>query len=639
VAANDFFSDNLKKGFKMIRCAQRRTISKISASFLILFVASHAAVIADMWETPFSADFFPLAATYFLISSASGSVDETERGVEIKKKEEGPPESLQQPGTTRPALPEFTAPRGMPGIVLPPVLPSPEKEGTLWAGLRVHVRQINFAGNTAIKGDELREVSAAYENRTLTSEELGELCHKLTSLYVEKGYINSGAVIPDQKVVDGVITIQIIEGKLSNIEIAGNKWLRSSYIRNRIALAASVPFNINQLQEELLILQEDPLLRRISAQLLPGIKPGDAILKVMVDEETPYQIGLQISNNRSPSIGALHGEIFAVHRNISGWGDSMGVRYGRNTDGLEDGGDEVSLSYNLPLNAFDTTLRAYYDYSNSRVIEEPFDQIDIKSKLETVGVSISQPILKTLSNEVRLTLAAEKRRSESFLLGQPFSFSEGVENGVSNVTALRFAQEWLYRSPHQVLALRSNISWGIDALGATINDTGMDGRFLAWLLQVQWARLFERMNKTQIIFRTDLQLSRDPLLAMEKFSVGGATSVRGYRENQIVRDKAVVSSLECRIPILRLPISDLSNKQADGTVQLAPFFDWGWAENVDRPTPEPRTIASVGLGLRWDPTANIHMNIYWGYALRKIDNPHKDLQDYGFHFQLNVRFF
>ena len=78
---------------------------------------------------------------------------------------------------------------------------------------------------------------------------------------------------------------------------------------------------------------------------------------------------------------------------------------------------------------------------------------------------------------------------------------------------------------------------------------------------------------------------------------------------------------------MQLPIPGLSKGSSDGIVYLAPFFDWGWAESKDRPTPDPRTISGVGLGLRWDPTSKIQANIYYGYALRKIDrgSDNKDL--------------
>lgn len=616
----------------------RKLLFGIGEGIFILVVFWGNSIISDIYGAKYLVKVFSQTAGYLLICPANAS-EESEGDVETKRKEKAIPESLQPPGTTRPTLPEYRPPKVLPKIVSPPLLPKPKAEELLSAKLRVYVRKISFSANTAIKDDELQKISAPYENRTLTSEDLEELRRKLTMLYVERGYINSGAIIPDQKVVDGVITIQFIEGKLSEIDINGNKWLRSAYIRNRIALGAEVPFNINQLQEKLLLLQEDPLIRSIHSELIPGIKPGEAVLKTTVVEERPYQVGARISNDRHPSIGSLHGEIFAEHRNLSGWGDRLGVRYGKHTDGEDDGGDEVSLSYIIPLNAYNTALRAYYDYSDADVIEEPFDQLDIKSKWKTYGISITHPLLKTLSDEVRLTLAGENRKSDSYLLGQPFSFSEGAENGVFKETVLRFAQEWQYRSQLQVFALRSNISWGIDALNATIIDDGPDGQFLFWMLQVQWARLLENLHRTQLVFRTDLQLSQDPLPAMEKFSVGGLRTVRGYRENQLVRDNAVVSSLECRIPVFRLPIPVVSKKPTDGTVHLVPFFDWGWAENTDRPTPDPRTISSLGLGLRWDPSSNIHADIYWGYALRNIDNPNDDLQDHGFHFQLFINLF
>lgn len=563
-------------------------------------------------------------------------ISSPQKGMSIEEKQEISPESLQPPSATRPTLPGYETPRKAPDIALPPLAPLPEKKEMLSGRLSLLVRKITFSGNTALSNEELQTVSVSYENRVITSEELEELRIKLTALYIGKGYINSGVVIPDQKITDGVIVLHIIEGKLTTIDISGNTWLRSSYIRNRLALGTKPPFNINNLQERLFLLQDDPRIRRINAELIPGVKPGEAILKAKVEEERPYQVGFQVSNNRPPSIGSLHGEVFATHRNLTGWGDTLGLRYG-----MTEGAHEYSASYLIPLNAYETDLRLYYDSPDTKVIENPFDRIDIRSKSETYGISFSHPFIKTIEKELRLSLSGEYRRSETSLLGQSYSFSEGVEDGKSSISALRFVQEWQSRSQVRVFALRSVISLGVAALGATRHESRPDGKFLAWLFQIQYARLLENLRKTQVIFRTDLQLTADPLLSMEKYSLGGATTVRGYRENQLVRDNAVVSSIEFRIPTVQLPIPGLSKGSSDGIVYLAPFFDWGWAENKDRPTPDPRTISGVGLGLRWDPTSKIQTNIYYGYALRKIDreSANKDLQDSGVYFQVTTRFF
>ena len=73
-------------------------------------------------------------------------------------------------------------------------------------------------------------------NRELTSEDLETLRVALTLLYVNNGYVNSGAILPDQTVTEGVVTYQIIEGSLSAVDVEGNRWFRDSYFQKRFLL-------------------------------------------------------------------------------------------------------------------------------------------------------------------------------------------------------------------------------------------------------------------------------------------------------------------------------------------------------------------------------------------------------------------
>jgi hemolysin activation/secretion protein len=196
------------------------------------------------------------------------------------------------------------------------------------------------------------------------------------------------------------------------------------------------------------------------------------------------------------------------------------------------------------------------------------------------------------------------------------------------------------RRPNQVLAARSIFSVGLDALGATTNPRDLpDGQFFAWLGQFQWVRrLWDTEN--QLLVRADLQLAEDPVLPLEKLGVGGATTVRGYRENLLVRDNGFIGSVEFRFPVFRLPLPLISEGPQDGRVQLATFYDFGWSDNTDAPTPDPNTISSLGIGLRWDPHRQIHEELYWGIALREVDEQgEEDLQDSGIHFALDIRLF
>jgi len=129
----------------------------------------------------------------------------------------------------------------------------------------------------------------------------------------------------------------------------------------------------------------------------------------------------------------------------------------------------------------------------------------------------------------------------------------------------------------------------------------------------------------------------DDLLPLEKLSIGGATTVRGYRENVITRDNGLISSLELRIPLWQSTI--LSDNPEEGLIEFATFMDYGRSWNADSDTPDPKDIYSVGIGLRWTPSKKIHANLYWGYALRDVKEPdEKDLQDDGVHFDLSILF-
>ncbi|MEN8133280.1 MAG: ShlB/FhaC/HecB family hemolysin secretion/activation protein [Pseudomonadota bacterium] len=194
------------------------------------------------------------------------------------------------------------------------------------------------------------------------------------------------------------------------------------------------------------------------------------------------------------------------------------------------------------------------------------------------------------------------------------------------------------RSPEQVLALRAIFNVGIDAFSATTNASELpDGQFFYWLGQFQWLRRLWDSNN-QVLIRSDVQLSADPLLSIEKFAIGGARTVRGYRENLLVRDSGFVASLEFRVPVFRLPLPGVSKAPEDGRVYLAPFYDFGWSENTSTPTPDPKTISSIGIGLRWDPNSKVRGQLYWGYALRNVaTGAEHDLQDDGISFRLDIQ--
>jgi hemolysin activation/secretion protein len=543
------------------------------------------------------------------------------------------PGGISRPGEFRPALPELGAPPEAP-VEVPVAPPSPAEEKVPY-GVRVFVKEIRLTGNTVFTTDELKTITAPYENRVVASSELEDLRVALTRYYIDRGYINSGAVIPDQKVVDGVIQMIIVEGRLTNIEVSGNTHLNSDYIKDRLELGAGPPLNVKDLQDQIQIMLQSPVVETLNSQLRPGDRPGEANLTTSVKEGPRVQFIPVIDNRLSPPLGDVRFLPQAYIYDLTGRGDVLSTSLG-----LADGLTDPSATWSIPLNAHDTTLTLLAEHADSEVENGPFKDLDIKNKTDTYGFRVGHPFYRTPDQTFSMSLGLDLRKSHSELLGEDFAFTPGVpSDGEVKASIIRFSQEWTKRGAQQVLAARSQFSIGVDAFDATINsgktpdgDDLPSGKFVAWLGQFQWAR---RLGEDwgEVIFRTDLQLTNDSLFTMEQFSVGGALSVRGYRENQIVRDYGYDVSLEYRYPLMKDP-------SGRSILAVAPFVDAGGARNNDLPNgPNPRTLSSAGLGLRWDPVEKVHAQVYWGYGFRDVENDSYSLQDDGVHFLISANLY
>ncbi|MGD8311996.1 MAG: ShlB/FhaC/HecB family hemolysin secretion/activation protein, partial [Gammaproteobacteria bacterium] len=432
------------------------------------------------------------------------------------------------------------------------------------------------------------------------------------------------AVIPDQQVTNDVIDIQIIEGELTAIDVSGNDRLRSGYISKRIALGAGPPLNIVKLGERLQILQQDPRIERLNAALAPGARPGESRLDVEVTEARPYELSIGYDNHQPPSVGGDEARIRGIDRNLTGFGDTFGFEYDEG-QGL----DEWSVDYALPVDRHDTTLALYYSSIESNVVSDPFDVLDIKGTEETWSLSIARPLHLSVNRTLTPGLSLDLRRNRTYLLGEPFAFTTGTDDGKTRLSVVRYSMEWLDRGRNKVLAARSLLSAGIDAFGATVNGEPRDGKFIAWLGQFQWARRIADSD-SQFIFRASAQAANGGLPSIEQYAIGGFDTVRGYRENRLIGDAGLTASMEARIPVY-------SNASGAFHLQLVPFIDYGQVRERTDGDISPDNISSAGIGLLGSLFGRIDMELYYGYPFRNFDDPDDDLQDEGVTFSLTVR--
>ncbi|WP_196525134.1 ShlB/FhaC/HecB family hemolysin secretion/activation protein [Nostoc commune] len=539
-----------------------------------------------------------------------------------------PPQDVQPPSPSPVPSPELPQPLPPPAELFPPSAPTLTPEEPLPGNFpqNIVVERFEVLGSTVFSPEELALATAEFTKRPISLTQVYQARSKITDLYVQNGYITSGAYIPPQTIQSGVVKIQVVEGKLEDIQVTGTRRLNPNYVRSRLAIATSAPLNRQRLLEALQVLQLNPLIQNVTAELSAGSQTGASLLEVKISEAKTFSSPIVLDNGRSPSVGSFRRGLRLNEANLLGLGDGLSLGY-TNTDGS----NSFDASYTLPLNPRNGTLSFNYGTTSSNVIEPAFKSLNIESASRYYELTFRQPIVQTPTQEFALGFTASRRESEASyfpfrVVRLPFPGLGADEQGRTRVSALRFFQEWTSRNSREVIALRSQFSLGIDVLNPTINQNLPDSRFFAWQGQAQWVRLLA--PETLLLLRLNTQLASRTLLPIEQIGLGGQDSIRGYRQDYLLTDNGTFVSAEVQVPILRLP-------QIDSTLQVIPFVDFGvgWNSSGSQ-NPDPNTLAAVGLGLRLSQGDRFTVRLDWGIPLVSVNSNDRTLQENGLYFSL-----
>ena len=541
-----------------------------------------------------------------------------------------PPSQIPQP----PSLPSDTIqvpeierePIETPSIPEPTFTPEiPQVEET------IVISDFRFIGNTVFTDEQLLEVAQPYLDREVSFAELVQLRLEITDLYVNSGYTTSGAYLPIEEnqsvnIRSATIAIQVIEGTVEEIDFGGDEHL-NQYVMARLNSAITPVLNQPKLEEALRLLQIDPLIASISANLSAGSQVGSSILTVQAEAQPHFQATIGTDNYRAPSAGSLQAEVQLSAANLLAQGEEFRIGYS-----LTEGSDGFSAGISVPLNANDTTLAFDYAQLDGQIIETPLDDFDIQTDSQVYSLSLRHPLIRRASDskieEFAVGISANRIESETTVAGFPFPLSPGAdEDGRTQITELTLSQEYLRQTRANALLMRSRLGLGLDAFDST-SRAEPNGQFLVWRGQALWLQSVG--EDSQLTISGDIQLTSDQLVPVRQFSIGGPTSVRGYRQDAVIADSGLTLTAELEIPVLESG----RNQQ----LSLIPFAGTGvgWNNGGDRAL-DQNFLASVGVGVQyeWEElTARLNYAIPFTY----VGIEGESLQENGFDFALGYQF-
>ncbi|MBS0307665.1 MAG: ShlB/FhaC/HecB family hemolysin secretion/activation protein, partial [Proteobacteria bacterium] len=244
----------------------------------------------------------------------------------------------------RPRLP-VTPPQ-----VLLPVQPAPSQHDP--RARRFRVNAFEMSGNTVFRARQLKTVVERYVDLELNLYDLNQAAESITEFYHARGYALARAVIPAQKVVNGVVQIRIVEGRIGKVTFSGNRRFSNKFLAARTgALQSGTLVTSQRLESSLLLLNDIPGLSA-KAVLSPGAEFGATDAEIKVTEKL-FSGNVSLNNSGRKETGENKVETSINLNSPFGWGDQLALSGSSTQHNLV---RYWKAAYSFPLNAAGTKL-------------------------------------------------------------------------------------------------------------------------------------------------------------------------------------------------------------------------------------------------------------------------------------------
>ncbi|WP_076754454.1 ShlB/FhaC/HecB family hemolysin secretion/activation protein [Ectothiorhodosinus mongolicus] len=463
----------------------------------------------------------------------------------------------------------------------PPAEPDPD-------AVTFTISRFELTGVTLIPEQDIQAVLADYLNREITFDDLDRALVKISDLYSKRGWF-ARPQLPAQDIIDGTVRINIIEGRLGEIQILDPEELAiAPELINRYMLARQTPGDF---------LNTDEVNRAIgNLNDLPGISagvvlsasetPGASDLLIQAAPTTALSTTISADNSGSRSTGRARATANAVWANPRGIGDQISSSLM-----FTEGNRFANFAYDIPVGYDGWRVNSSLSLLSYKNVLDEFALLDSKGSARTFAVTGNYPWIRTNTRTVRLTTGANHARYENELSGE-------IDN--KTVTTLTgglsgdFSDAW---GGGAFTLWSLNATWGEVSLDSKLRqrDSGdetrrgpqTEGRFAT--LSGNLARLQRLTPNTTLWVSLNGQLASKNLDSSQGISLGGPAGVRAYPVSEGSGDQAIIATVEIRHNF---------NDQLQGIA----FYDHGQVRQHRfdyRPetTTEPNTYELKGLGV------------------------------------------
>ena len=465
-------------------------------------------------------------------------------------------------------------------------------------------------------------------DRSLSDIEAARMA--LETFYRDSGYPTVVVNTPEQTVKQGVVRLEVIEGRISRVRVSGSRYFSLDQLRKEVpALTAGEVPHLPALQTQIAQVNSVTPDRRVTPVFRPGRTPGTVVVDLKVKDELPLHGDIEVNGRNSEDTTRTRTSTTLRYSNLFQKAHSaslMLMTAPENTDDVK----VAALTYVVPREGSNDVMAGYAVVTRSDVATA--GAITVLGDGTIVGARYIHPLaaLRRFSHNITLGLDY-KDFDESLLPGG----SETVNTPIDYVSLMgAYRGNWLHEDGHSTLG--AGVHFGVRGLGNTEKEFE-EKRFKARPNYIYATAFLEHEQslpgRFSLFGKLDGQLADSPLVSNEQYSAGGAESVRGYFESQALGDHAVHGMFELRSPSLAAYVSRHLNK-----LNLFMFLD-GAKLYIKDALPGQSTaieLYGAGAGLRLRGPAGFEADLALAWPLK--DNGKAERGELRPHFRLHYGF-
>lgn len=451
----------------------------------------------------------------------------------------------------------------------------------------VTLTSVRFEGSASVPQEVLDAIAAPYLNREMPLPEVFRLAEEVTAEYRRRGYVLSRAVVGPQRIDNGVLTIQIIEGFVSETRIEGEAGGYRPYLEAYLVPVREGRPTSGDILARALLLAQDLHGARVRAILTPSPDVvGAAELSLMV-ERRPVEVYAAFDNRGSRWLGPLQFYGGLTFNDLLGAGERVSIT---GVSAPDQGGELnfISASWDQPVGGSGLRANAFGSYVKTRPGDE-LRVLGLEGQSTTGGIALQYPVLRSREANVlaRAVFTARNSESSNFVLDPVF---RDRTRTITGEVLSNWALPW-----GAAVTTQLSFTRGLDLLGATeASDSAKSrakgsGEFTRFNVDATWMQVVS--GGLHVLIGASAQLTSDSLLASEEFGLGGTQYGRAFDPSEITGDEGFAGKAEL---FYTYSTPDL------GVVEPFVYYEGGRIQQND-PLPgetHRESLESLGGGLR-----------------------------------------